>query len=74
MFRCTGDELLVQGDNFTVLIIQPCVKLRYICRYEYNIKTDRREMRWGGMDWSDLAQDRDQWWALVKSVIHIWVP
>jgi hypothetical protein len=25
-----------------------------------NIKRDLREMRWGGMEWIDLAQDRDQ--------------
>jgi hypothetical protein len=27
---------------------------------------DHREIGWGGMDWIDLAQDRDQWRALVK--------
>jgi hypothetical protein len=26
------------------------------------------------MDWIDLAQDRDQWWALVNTVINILVP
>jgi hypothetical protein len=26
-----------------------------------NIKMDLREIGWGGMDWIDLAQDRDQW-------------
>jgi hypothetical protein len=30
-----------------------------------NIKMDLREMGWGGMDWLDLAQDRDQWNACV---------
>jgi hypothetical protein len=32
---------------------------------------DLREIGWGGMDWIDLAQDRDQWRALVNTVIHI---
>jgi hypothetical protein len=27
-----------------------------------------------GMDWIDLAQDRDRWWALVNVVMNIWVP
>jgi len=28
----------------------------------------------GGMDWIELAQDRDRWQALVTAVIHLWVP
>jgi hypothetical protein len=28
-----------------------------------------REMGWGGMDWIDLTEDRDQWRALVNAVI-----
>jgi hypothetical protein len=31
-----------------------------------NIKMDLREIGWDGMDWIDLAQDRDQWKALVN--------
>jgi hypothetical protein len=33
-----------------------------------------RETGWGGMDWIDLAQDRDQRRALVNTVINLWVP
>jgi hypothetical protein len=37
------------------------------------MKMDFGEIGWGGMDWIDLAQDRDQWRALVnidrKSVV-----
>jgi hypothetical protein len=30
--------------------------------------------RWdGGMDWIDLAQDRDMWQALVNAVMNLWV-
>jgi hypothetical protein len=32
-----------------------------------NIKIDLREVRWDGMGWIDLAQDRDQWRALVNT-------
>jgi hypothetical protein len=35
---------------------------------------DLREIGWGGMDWIDLAQDRDQWTALVNVVMNLWVP
>jgi hypothetical protein len=31
---------------------------------------DRREIGWGGMDWINLAQDRDQWRALVNTVMN----
>jgi hypothetical protein len=33
-----------------------------------------RDIGWGGMDWIDLAQNRDQWRALVNTVMNIWVP
>jgi hypothetical protein len=39
-----------------------------------NIKIDLRETGWDGMDWMDLAQDRDQWKALVNMVMNFWVP
>jgi hypothetical protein len=35
-------------------------------RWMDNIRMDLREIGWDGMDWMDLAQDRDQWRALVK--------
>jgi hypothetical protein len=39
-----------------------------------NIKMDLRKIGWGGRDWSDLAQDRDQWRALVNTVMNLRVP
>jgi hypothetical protein len=38
-----------------------------------NIKIDVREIEWDGTDWIDLAQDRDQWRALVKTVMNFLV-
>jgi hypothetical protein len=32
---------------------------------EDNIKMDLKEIGWVGIDWFDLAQKRDRWWALV---------
>jgi hypothetical protein len=43
-------------------------------RWEDNIKMDLREIGWGGMDWIDLAQDRDQWRAHVNTVMNFQVP
>jgi hypothetical protein len=39
-----------------------------------NIKIDLRETEWDGMDWIDLAQDMDQWRALVNTVMKLRVP
>jgi hypothetical protein len=39
-----------------------------------NIKMDLREIEWCGMDWIGLAQDRDQWRALVNTVMNHRVP
>jgi hypothetical protein len=44
------------------------------CRKVDNIKMDLRVIVWGGMDWTDLAQDRDQWRALVNTVMNFHVP
>jgi hypothetical protein len=40
-------------------------------RWEDNIKMDLQEVGWGGMDWINLAQDRDRWRALVNSVMSL---
>jgi hypothetical protein len=39
-----------------------------------SIKMGIREKEWDGMDWINLAQDRDQWRALVNMVMNLWVP
>jgi hypothetical protein len=39
-----------------------------------NIKTDLREIGWDDMDWIHLAEGRDQWRALVNTVMNLRVP
>jgi hypothetical protein len=43
-------------------------------RWVDHIKMDLREVGWSDMDWIDLAQDRDQWRALVNTVMNLRVP
>jgi hypothetical protein len=33
-----------------------------------------RETGWDGMDCTDVTQDRDQWWALVNTVLNFRIP
>jgi hypothetical protein len=39
-----------------------------------NIKMDLREIGWEGVDWIDLAQDRNKWSALVNMLTNLRVP
>jgi hypothetical protein len=40
-------------------------------RWKDNIRIYLREIGWGGMDWIDLVQDRNQWRALVKTTMNL---
>jgi hypothetical protein len=43
-------------------------------RWVDNIKINLSEIGWDGVDWSELAQDRDKWRALVNSAMNLRVP
>jgi hypothetical protein len=64
--RCVGDTAHVgdRRDAYMILVgrpegKRPCERPRH--RWENNIKVDVEEVVWGGMDWIDVAQDRDSW-------------
>ena len=44
------------------------------CRWVDNIKKDLQEVGCGGMDWIELAQDRDRWRALVNAAMNLRFP
>jgi hypothetical protein len=44
------------------------------CRWVDNTEMDLRKIERDGVDWIDMTQDRDQWRALVNTVLNIWVP
>jgi len=44
------------------------------CRWEDNNKMDYRQVGWESMDWIELVQDRERWWALENAVMNLRVP
>jgi hypothetical protein len=64
-------------NAYRILVGKPEVKRplgRPRDRWVDNVKMDLRETGWGGIDWINLAQDRDQWRALVNMIMNLWVP
>jgi hypothetical protein len=62
---------MVEGRGlYRVLVGKPEGK-RPLGRWEDNIKMDLQDVGCGGMDWIELAQDRDRWWALVNAVMNV---
>jgi len=62
---CEGNYGSIRGFSWGKRLIG-----RFKRRWEDNIKTDFQELECEGMDWIDLAQDRDRWRALVKAVVN----
>ena len=64
-------------DVYRVLVGKPEGKRplgRQRRRWEDNIKVDLQEVGCRGMDWIELAQDRDRWRALANAVMNLRVP
>jgi hypothetical protein len=51
---------------------RPLGRLKH--KWQDDIKMDLREIGWGGMDWTDLVHGRDQWRALVNTIMNLRVP
>jgi hypothetical protein len=66
-----------KGNAYTISMRNPEEKRalgRPRHRWKDNIKMDLIEIRWGDVDWIHVAQDRDQWRALVNTVMNLRVP
>jgi hypothetical protein len=64
-------------NAYSILVGMPVVERllgRTRRRFVNNIKMNLREIEWDGMDWIDLAQDRDQWRTIVNTVMNLRVP
>ena len=68
----SGEEMYVQGFGGKNWGKETTWKNRR--RWENNIKTGIAEVRWEGLELTDLAQDRDSWPALVNAVMNFRVP
>jgi len=75
MYVCGNCEDIIFGHDEVLCLTEgkrPLGRPRH--RWEDDIKTDLQEVGCVGMDWIELAQDRDRWRALVTAVLNLWVP
>jgi hypothetical protein len=42
--------------------------------WRVNTKMNLRKLEWGGMDWINLAQDREHWQAIMNTAMNLRVP
>jgi len=66
---CWGEERRIQGFGGEPEGKRPLGRPRH--RWEDNIKMYLKEVGSGGVEWIELAQDRDRWWAFVNAVINL---
>jgi hypothetical protein len=62
------------GRIISFTVAAPSSKVFAIFDWVDNIKMNLGEIGWDGRDWIELAQDRDQWRALVNTVMNLRVP
>jgi hypothetical protein len=75
--RWTGHVARICRRRIHILVGKPDGKKplgRPRRRWVDNIKMDFKSIGWDGMDWIYLAQDKDQWRALVNTVMKLRVP
>jgi hypothetical protein len=63
-----------ERSSYNILVGKPEKKGlfgRPRCRWENNIRTDLEETGWEDVDWIHMAQDRDQWRALVNTAKNL---
>jgi hypothetical protein len=70
--RSQGLDPSARGEGQVALGKRPLERPRH--RWEDNIKMALQKVGCGGMDWIELAQDKDRWRALVNVVMNLQVP
>ena len=70
-------RMVERGGVYKFLVGKPERKRTFVRsrrRWVDNIKVDLQEVRCGGMDWIELAHERDRWRALLNVVMKLRVP
>jgi hypothetical protein len=64
--QCLSERDIMNGDHLEDPGVDGRIILKLTC--------ERLDWGEGGMDWINVAQDRDRWRALVNAVMNLWVP